>query len=50
MAYICEKKEGCMYCKHYRFDEDKGRMACFAQFDLKNQEKQPKFRTNNKKD
>ena len=34
MAYICEKPKGaCQSCGHYRFDEDRQRMACFAQKD-----------------
>ena len=34
MAYICEKPKGaCQSCGHYRFDDDRQRMACFAQKD-----------------
>lgn len=37
MAYICHKPAGtkCTECEHYRYDEEKERMACFAQQDLK---------------
>ena len=31
MAYICKESKPCKQCKHYRFDEDYGGMACFAQ-------------------
>ena len=35
MAYICEKPKGsCKKCAHFRYDEDYGGMACFAQVDL----------------
>ena len=34
MAYICEKPKGsCQSCGHYRFDDDRQRMACFAHKD-----------------
>lgn len=34
MAYICDKPAGsCKTCKHYRFDEDRQRMACFVKID-----------------
>lgn len=35
MAYICEKPKGsCNKCAHFRYDEDYGGRACFAQVDL----------------
>jgi hypothetical protein len=34
MAYVCDKPAGsCEKCPHYRYDEDKGRMACWAEKD-----------------
>lgn len=37
MAFICLKPNGnCEKCVHYRYDEDKGRNACFAQVDNEN--------------
>lgn len=34
MVYICNKPAGsCKTCEHYRLDEDRNRMACFAQAD-----------------
>lgn len=34
MSYICEKPAGsCRNCYHYRYDEDYGGMACFAEQD-----------------
>lgn len=33
MAYICEK-DNCNICSHYRYDEDKDRMACWANYDM----------------
>ena len=34
MAYICTKPPGsCPKCGHFRRDEDRGRMACFAKDD-----------------
>lgn len=34
MSYICEKPAGsCPICAHYRYDDDYGGMACFAQPD-----------------
>lgn len=38
MAYICEKYKdhnSCKQCPHYRFDEEYGRMACWAAEDQK---------------
>lgn len=36
MAYICYKpKDSCHGCEHYRFDDDRQRMACFAEYDEK---------------
>lgn len=36
MAYICNKpKNSCYGCEHYRFDDDRQRMACFAEYDEK---------------
>ena len=35
MAYICEKPAGsCNTCEHYRFDDDYGAKACFAEVDV----------------
>lgn len=35
-AYICYKPKGsCKTCEHFRFDEDRGDMACFALVDEK---------------
>lgn len=35
MAYICTKPpRSCKICDHYRFDEDSGSMACFAEQDM----------------
>lgn len=34
MAYICELKIKCSKCGHYRYDDDKQRMACFAEADM----------------
>lgn len=34
MAYICHKDHNCKACEHYRYDEDYGDMACFAELDL----------------
>ena len=39
MAYICKKYKDagtCKNCPHYRYDEDKGTMSCWASSDLKN--------------
>ena len=34
MAYVCDKPSGsCEKCPHYRYDEDKRRMACWAEKD-----------------
>lgn len=35
MAYICTKINDCKKCKHFRYDEDNERMACFAEADSK---------------
>lgn len=35
MAYICTKRIECKKCKHFRYDEDNERMACFAEADSK---------------
>lgn len=35
MAYICELNRPCEGCPSYRMDEDRNRMACFAQQDMK---------------
>lgn len=39
MAYICPRNSRCSGCPHYRRDEDRERMACWAQFDNKQCEK-----------
>ncbi len=36
MAYICTRNGNCKGCPHYRYDEDRERMACFAQWDEQN--------------
>lgn len=33
MAYICNCNNDCANCKHYRYDEDMGEMACWAEID-----------------
>lgn len=33
MAHICTKKIQCEQCEHYRFDQERGRMACFMEQD-----------------
>lgn len=36
MVYICEKPSGsCPKCEHFRWDDDRERMACWALEDLK---------------
>ena len=43
MAYICyEPKGSCKTCRHYRWDEEADRMACFASIDKKLEECEPK--------
>ena len=42
MAYICEKYKDantCKTCPHYRYDEDYGRMCCWAEHDKKSKSK-----------
>lgn len=39
MAYICNLPKGsCSDCWHFRYDEENGRLACFAAQDEKNNE------------
>lgn len=38
MAYICTKKASCSDCPHYRYDDDRERMACWAAIDEKREE------------
>lgn len=33
MAYICPRNGNCKGCPHHRYDEDRGRMACFVKYD-----------------
>lgn len=33
MAYICNNNQPCSGCKHYRYDDDYGSKACFAEQD-----------------
>ena len=36
MAYICYKNpRNCEECRHFRFDEDRGEKACWAEYDNK---------------
>lgn len=35
MAYICYRPGTCKGCEHYKRDDDKGVMACFAEADMK---------------
>lgn len=35
MAYVCTERIDCKKCEHFRYDEDNGRMACFAETDSK---------------
>lgn len=36
MAYICYKPKGsCKTCEHFRYDEDKMKMCCWAEYDEK---------------
>ena len=34
MAYICTRQNSCRDCEHYRYDADRERYACWAQYDL----------------
>lgn len=38
MAFICEKDIPCKECVHYRYDEDRQRMACFAAVDAQRED------------
>ena len=50
MAYICTKPKGsCSKCPHYRFDEDYGNNACFAELDKKEKIKLSIKNKNNQK-
>lgn len=43
MANICAKPSGsCPTCEHFRYDKEYGGMACWAQADKKNAEKEAK--------
>ena len=43
MAYICYKPAGsCKTCPHFRWDEDRERMACWAKFDEENKDENKK--------
>lgn len=35
MAHICTENIPCKECSHYRYDDDRNRMACFAEEDSK---------------
>lgn len=42
MGYTCYKPPGsCATCSHFRYDEDKMRKCCFAEYDKKNSGKSP---------
>lgn len=37
MAFICTKQGNCSTCPHFRYDDDYGANACFAEVDARNE-------------